>query len=132
MRDVPGVLNEVSGVLARRGYNVQSLAVGNSEREGMSRIITVIPGTPEGTANIIKQLYKLIHVEQACCSHASHPWFCLITILQPACRVGHGPVEHTIRVAGTDDGQGALQRIAAAGAERPGGHLSRQRVRCQP
>ena len=43
---------------------MQSLAVGPSEREGMSRIITVIPGTKEGTSKITKQLYKLIHVEQ--------------------------------------------------------------------
>jgi len=54
-----------SGVLARRGYNVQSLAVGPSEKEGMSRIITVIPGEKnEGTSNITKQLYKLINVDE--------------------------------------------------------------------
>ncbi|KAK9906747.1 hypothetical protein WJX75_007311 [Coccomyxa subellipsoidea] len=64
VEDVPGVLNQVTGVFARRGYNVQSLAVGNSEVEGQSRIIMVIPGSAEGTSKIIKQLNKLVHVQQ--------------------------------------------------------------------
>lgn len=51
-------------MFARRGYNVQSLAVGNSEVEGQSRIIMVIPGSAEGTSKIIKQLNKLVHVQQ--------------------------------------------------------------------
>ena len=38
-----GLVVQVTGVFARRGYNVQSLAVGNSEREGMSRITIVRP-----------------------------------------------------------------------------------------
>lgn len=52
----------MTGVLARRGYNVQSLAVGNCEKAGLSRITTVIPGSKESSVKIIKQLYKLIHV----------------------------------------------------------------------
>ncbi len=43
---------------------MQSLAVGNSEVEGQSRIIMVIPGSAEGTSKIIKQLNKLVHVQQ--------------------------------------------------------------------
>ena len=43
---------------------MQSLAVGNSEVEGQSRITMVIPGSAEGTSKIIKQLNKLIHVLQ--------------------------------------------------------------------
>ena len=53
---------QVTGVLSRRGYNVQSLAVGNCEKAGLSRITTVIPGSKDSSAKIIKQLYKLIHV----------------------------------------------------------------------
>lgn len=58
---------QVTGVFARRGYNVQSLAVGNSEVEGQSRITMVIPGSADGTSKIIKQLNKLVHVQQVCC-----------------------------------------------------------------
>ena len=53
----------IAGVFARRGYNIQSLAVGPSERDGMSRIVTVIPGNAESTSKIIKQLYKLVSVQ---------------------------------------------------------------------
>ena len=66
--DVPGVLNQVTGVLARRGVNVQSLAVGPAEDVFVqscpqSRITVVIPGTSDGsTAKIVKQLEKLVYV----------------------------------------------------------------------
>lgn len=52
----------MTGVLARRGYNIQSLAVGNSETADLSRITTVIPGSKESSSKVIKQLLKLIHV----------------------------------------------------------------------
>ncbi|MEW5316310.1 MAG: hypothetical protein WDW38_007689 [Sanguina aurantia] len=65
VQDVPGVLNMVTGVFARRGYNVQSLAVGPSEVEGESRICIVVPGTTTGTgfSNLVKQLLKLVSVQ---------------------------------------------------------------------
>ena len=62
VQDVPGVLNQVTGVISRRGYNVQSLAVGNSEKEGMSRITMVVPGDAKSMANLTKQLLKLVYV----------------------------------------------------------------------
>jgi acetolactate synthase-1/3 small subunit len=62
VQDVPGVLNQVTGVIARRGYNVQSLAVGNSEKPGMSRITMVVPGDSASIANLTKQLLKLVYV----------------------------------------------------------------------
>lgn len=56
-------MSQITGVFARRGYNVQSLAVGPSEREGMSRITMVVPGTPTGIANLLKQINKLVCVQ---------------------------------------------------------------------
>jgi acetolactate synthase I/III small subunit len=63
VEDVPGVLNEVTGVIARRGYNIQSLAVGNSEIANQSRMTIVLPGQPGSMSKIMKQLEKLIVVQ---------------------------------------------------------------------
>jgi acetolactate synthase-1/3 small subunit len=71
VQDVPGVLNQVTGVIARRGYNVQSLAVGPSEREGLSRITLVLPGDTASITKLTKQLLKLVYVERVAELHVA-------------------------------------------------------------
>lgn len=60
VEDKPGVLARVSSLLARRGFNIHSLAVGPSHEEGMSRM-TIVVDAPE-VEQVKKQLHKLINV----------------------------------------------------------------------
>lgn len=56
----PGVLARISSMFARRGFNIHSLAVGPTSEPEMSKMTVVVDG-PE-MEQIIKQLYKLVHV----------------------------------------------------------------------
>ena len=58
----PGVLTRVAGLFARRGFNIESLAVGASEDPGMSRITITIDGAQHPIDQVTKQLHKLINV----------------------------------------------------------------------
>ncbi|KAK6911077.1 ACT domain, partial [Dillenia turbinata] len=64
VNDYPGVLNIVTGVISRRGYNIQSLAVGSAEKEGLSRITTVVPGTDESIGKLVRDLTYLPFAER--------------------------------------------------------------------
>ena len=57
-----GVLAKVSGLFSRRGFNIESLAVGTTDDENISRITIVVNAEEHSIEQIIKQLYKLINV----------------------------------------------------------------------
>ena len=58
----PGVLSRVSGLFTRRGFNIESLAVGTCEEPDMSRMTIVVNGDDAQVEQVIKQLNKLIDV----------------------------------------------------------------------
>ena len=58
----PGVLARLSGLFARRGYNIFSLAVAPAEQEGFSRITIVVDLEETSLEQIVKQLFKLVEV----------------------------------------------------------------------
>jgi acetolactate synthase-1/3 small subunit len=62
MRDKPGVLNRVSGMLRRRNFNIDSLQVGHSETPGISRMTFVVDGNARMVDQVIKQLRKVVDV----------------------------------------------------------------------
>lgn len=62
VEDEAGVLTRIAGLFARRGYNIESLAVGPAEKNGVSRITMVVPGDDNTIEQLTKQLYKLINV----------------------------------------------------------------------
>ena len=62
VEDEAGVLTRIAGLFARRGFKIESLAVGPAEQMGVSRITMVVPGDEDSIEQLTKQLYKLINV----------------------------------------------------------------------
>jgi len=62
VEDEAGVLSRIASLFARRGFNIESLAVGPAEQEGVSRITMVVPGDDRIIEQLTKQLYKLVNV----------------------------------------------------------------------
>ena len=62
VQDKPGVLNRVSSMFRRRGFNIASLAVGHSEIPGLSRMTFVVEGDDAIVEQVTKNLHKLIDV----------------------------------------------------------------------
>ena len=60
----PGVLSRVSGLFSRRGFNIESLAVGPTQDRTISRITLVVNGYEAHIEQLVQQLYKLISVQK--------------------------------------------------------------------
>jgi len=58
----PGVLNRVASLFRRRGFNIESIAVGGSEALGISRMTIIVDGTSPMVEQVRKQLDKVIDV----------------------------------------------------------------------
>jgi acetolactate synthase-1/3 small subunit len=58
----PGVLARVAGLFSRRGFNIDSLAVGETEHRGISRITIVVNAADSPLEQVTKQLNKLVNV----------------------------------------------------------------------
>lgn len=62
VKDRPGVMQRVSGLFRRRGFNIDSIAEGPSEREGLARMTLTVKGNEQTIEQVVKQLNKLVDV----------------------------------------------------------------------
>lgn len=62
VEDKPGVMQRISGLFARRGFNIDTIAVGRSEVKGLSRIILTVSGDEKVLEQVRKQLEKQVDV----------------------------------------------------------------------
>lgn len=108
----PGVLQRVSGLFGRRGFNIESITVGESEEPGLSRMIIVTTGDEHTLEQVQKQLYKLIDVIKVV-DLSSHPMvareLALIKVsAEPSMRPEILGVVETFRAAVVDIGPSSL------------------------
>ncbi|GAA0383986.1 acetolactate synthase small subunit [Paenibacillus motobuensis] len=112
VNDQPGVLQRVSGLFGRRGYNIESITVGQSEEPGLSRMVIVTEGDDTTLEQIEKQLYKLIDVIKVV-NLSANPMvsreLALIKVkAEPAERPEIMGVVETFRAAVVDIGSGSM------------------------
>jgi acetolactate synthase-1/3 small subunit len=62
VENIPGVLTRVSSLVRRRGFNIESLTVGHTETEGVSRMTIVVDTDELGARRVEANLYKLLNV----------------------------------------------------------------------
>jgi acetolactate synthase-1/3 small subunit len=62
VEDKPGVLNRVASLFRRRAFNIESLTVGHTETDAVSRMTIVVDTDANGARRIEANLYKLVNV----------------------------------------------------------------------
>lgn len=118
----PGVLQRVAGLFGRRGYNIESITVGESEEQGLSRMIIVTTGDDHTLEQISKQLYKLIDVIKVN-DLSSNPMVAREVALikvnaEPAARSEILSVVETFRAAVVDIGPSTMMIQAVGDSEK--------------
>lgn len=108
----PGVLQRVAGLFGRRGFNIESITVGESEEQGLSRMVVVTVGDDKTLEQVTKQLNKLIDVINVV-NLSTHPMvareLALIKInAEPARRPEVLGIVETFRAAVVDIGPSTL------------------------
>lgn len=64
VEDRPGVLNRVASLVRRRGFNIESVTVGRTDVEGISRMTLVVDADEAARPRLQAHLYKLVHVRR--------------------------------------------------------------------
>lgn len=64
VEDKPGVLNRVASLFRRRAFNIESLTVGHTDTEGLSRMTVTVEGDAHHIERLTSYLYKLVNVIQ--------------------------------------------------------------------
>jgi acetolactate synthase-1/3 small subunit len=123
----PGVLARVAGLFSRRGFNIDSLAVGRTDNPAISRMTIVVEGDERTLEQVTKQLHKLVdvikitdltvepHVERELvmikvkADKTSKMEVMQIADIFRAKIVDYGPKTLTIEATGTDDKINALE-----------------------
>jgi acetolactate synthase-1/3 small subunit len=93
----PGVLTRIAGLFARRGFNIDTLSVGPTDDDGLSRITLTVDGAMHPIDQVTKQLHKLVNVLK-------------IRDLEPAETVGRELALFKLAVDG--DSRGELMQLA--------------------
>ena len=64
VEDIPGVLNRVASLFRRRAFNIESLTVGHTDTDGLSRMTVTVEGDDHHIERLTSYLYNLVNVIQ--------------------------------------------------------------------
>ena len=64
VEDKPGVLNRIASLFRRRAFNIESLTVGHTEQDGISRMTIMVNSDDNDIERLVAYLYKLVNVIQ--------------------------------------------------------------------
>lgn len=83
----PGVLSKVAGLFSRRGFNIDSLAVGTTENPKISRMTIVVDGDEHIVEQVEKQLNKLIPVIKVKVLEPESFLGCELSLVKVSCKI---------------------------------------------